>query len=196
MPVDTASTLLVLQDTRALLRQEDDANKIQEIKEINHQAHESVQQRQEKIKSIVRDLTKKVKSMETAIQMNASEENFHQAVEEIDAEKMQVERLLATKQADKADVERRLASLHRQFEELQARRDEIMHDEVKEFPREKWVQSLFMNISRVKWDYDRPESVSGFILPSNDGGNLKRFDMDPHRESDFAITKKLWDMMA
>jgi len=54
--------------------------------------------------------------------------------------------------------------------------------------------NLYQNITNIKWDYDEETLVKGtIILPTKD--DIRPFELDPSKQSDFKITNYLWDLM-
>jgi len=52
---------------------------------------------------------------------------------------------------------------------------------------------LFVKISNIKWDYEKPSIIAGTVYLEN---NIKPFEFNKDEYSDFEITNKLWDLMS
>jgi len=86
-------------------------------------------------------------------------------------------------------VKRDIYKVKEQKEDLSVKADKIEEQKVIQMPRVKDALSLYITISKIRWDYDTA-NISGFVATEND---VRPFEMDPSL-SQFETVNRLWTL--
>jgi len=187
-------TALVLKEITKIFASADDAQTINEINKLHADFMKLSDKKQHDSKQLIRDLTKQVHQQEAEAKRIESPAIHKHRLEIIEREKENVNENIQELEKQYTQIKKTVEEFKREEEELKRKKVQLEVDTNQEVPKAKTLINLYQNITNIKWDYDSELLVKGsIILPKKN--DIRPFELDPSKQSDFKITNYLWELM-
>ena len=122
-----------------------------------------------------------------------TEEDYLLEVEEIEQEKADIESNIKEYSAELETIDAQRAELQTELDLIKKEMETVEAEKKKALPTTRYTLSLYANITNIDWEYSDRTHVKGKIILKDD---VRPFNLDPSKHSQFVITNYLWDLMA
>ncbi|KAJ6228628.1 hypothetical protein M0813_08665 [Anaeramoeba flamelloides] len=185
-------TLNLMDELFKILDTQKDTEIISKIQENKSTIQKINTKRQNIIKETIQELTTNIKQIERGIQkLQQTQENEKQ---KIFKKKDQLNQKVLSIEKQQESLNEEFEVLSKKEKEQENKLSQLEDQSSTIIPQLSYKMSLYANISGIKWKKEQSENnnVKGIIATQTD---IKEFDLDPKKKSNFFITNKLWDLM-
>eukprot|EP00793_Prasinoderma_coloniale_P001560 PRCOL_00003364-RA len=184
----------VIDDLYMVFESRDDAAKIAHVRVAAAEMAALCEAKQGDLQGAIRDLTRRVATVERDAAPTEPPEAHERRVAEAEEQKADAEQVVRQYEDQLAALELEKANAASRMSAVASTRAETDTLEAEALPQNKHELSLYAHVSKIIWHYEAGERVRGNVSdPAK--ADIRPFDMDPAKTSNFDIANSLWDLM-
>jgi len=190
-----------LEETRSVVHEAvnvfNPSHDIESVQALNRTLQETQNARQQQqlyLKNLIRELANSKQQSEERIQKNETDDSHLQQIKKMDKEKSSISKVIMGTEADCEKLSAQTAQLDDEIKNVKSYHSSLDIDSGIEIHSTRILISLYSNLSNIRWDYDEPTLVKGYVS-KGERNDVRPFQLDPSKSSDFFITNYLWELI-
>uniref|UniRef100_A0A7S4K4J3 Kinetochore protein Spc24 n=1 Tax=Paramoeba aestuarina TaxID=180227 RepID=A0A7S4K4J3_9EUKA len=140
--------------------------------------------------NIVKELTSSVNTLKNVSERQEPVNSHQIKIEGLNQEEQLIKENIKNMKKERAQLQHEKENIQQGIKQYERELQEAAPAEL-DVPKVKNELTLFVNISNIKWDFDS-QRVRGYITGPKD---VKKFDIDPKKCSEFETANLLWDLI-
>ena len=192
MTVNLADTASLLAEVTNVFHTDEDVKTAHKIVETRAAVEQTCREKQEEIKSIIREYTQNVQALEAKASYDGSEVDADKRA--LNDEKSAVIDSIQQMEDAHQELHSKVGEIRARSSEIGAQLEGVIQQRDIQIPEASTKIRLYEQITDLKWDYGS-QNVAGCVIMA-DKGEIRNFDIPKESKRAIEIADELWDLVA